>query len=56
MVEMAEIFRIHGPQSRATFGDQMPHRPLRALAAIDQCPTQALGGQVDSCANCHAYQ
>jgi len=56
MVEMAEIFRIHGPQYRAKFGDQMPHSHLRAMEAIEQCRTEALGGQVYYCENCHDYQ
>jgi Putative transposase/Transposase zinc-binding domain len=56
MVEMAEIFRIHGPQYQAKFGDQMPHSHLRAMEAIAQCRTEALGGQVYYCENCDAYQ
>ena len=56
MVAMAEIFRLHGPPYRATFGDQMPHSPLRAMEAIEHCRTEALGGQVSSCENGHDYQ
>jgi hypothetical protein len=56
MVEMAEIFRIHGPQYRATFRDQMPPSHLRAMEAIEQCRTEARGGQVYYCENCHDYQ
>jgi len=56
MVELAEIFRIHGPQYRAKFGDQMPHSHLRAMEASAQCRTEALGGQVYYGANCHDYQ
>lgn len=56
MVEIAEIFRLHGPQYRATFGGQMPHSHLRAMEAIEHCRTEALGGQVYYCENCHDYQ
>jgi hypothetical protein len=56
MVEMAELFRLHGPQYRAKFGDQMPQSHLRAMEAIAQCRTEALGGQVYYCENCHDYQ
>jgi hypothetical protein len=51
---MAEIVRIHGPQYRAKFGDQMPHSHLRAMEAIEHCRTEALGGQIyygDNCAD-----
>jgi hypothetical protein len=56
MVEIAEIFRIHGPQYRAKFGDQIPHSHLRAMEAIEHCRTEALGGQVYYCENCDDYQ
>ena len=56
MVEMAEIFRLHGPQYRAKFGDQMPPSHLRAMEAIEHCRTEALGGQIYYCETCHDYQ
>jgi Putative transposase/Transposase zinc-binding domain len=56
MIELAEIFRIHGPQYRAKFGDQMPRSHLRAMEAIEHCRTEALGGQMYYCENCHDYQ
>lgn len=52
MVELADIFRLHGPASRARCGDRMPTSPLAALAAIAQCRTEALGGHVYQCAEC----
>jgi hypothetical protein len=56
MVEIAAIFRLHGPQYRAKFGDQMPPSHRRAMEAIEHCRTEALGGQVYYCENCHDYQ
>jgi Putative transposase/Transposase zinc-binding domain len=56
MIELAEIFRLHGPQYRAKFGDRMPRSHLRAMAAIEHCRTEALGGQMYYCENCHDYQ
>jgi hypothetical protein len=55
MVEMAESFRIHGPQYRAKFRDQRPPSHLRAMEAIEQCRTEARGGQVSYGENCHDY-
>ena len=52
MVELADIFRRHGPESRATFGDRMPPSPLRAMHDIEQCRTERLGGQLYDCEQC----
>jgi len=52
MVELADIFRLHGPDYRATFGDWMPARHLRAMRDIEQCRTEALGGQLYHCDHC----
>jgi Transposase zinc-binding domain len=55
MVARAEIFRSHGPQSRAKCRDQRPPSPLRAMQALEQCRTEARGGQGYYGANCHDY-
>jgi Transposase zinc-binding domain len=55
-MELAEIFRIHGPPYRAKFGDQMPRSHRRAMDAIEHCRTEALGGQMYYCENGHDYQ
>jgi hypothetical protein len=55
MVEIAEMFRIHGPAYRATFGDRMLPSHRRAMQDIERCRTEPLGGQVDHCATCQAY-
>jgi len=52
MVELAAIFRRHGPDDRARFGHRMPPSPLAAMQAIEPCRTEALGGHVSQCAEC----
>jgi hypothetical protein len=52
MVEMAEIFRLHGEGYRAKFGDRMLPSHLRAMQDIEQCRTEALGGQLYYCQQC----
>jgi hypothetical protein len=56
MGEIAESFRLHGPQDRATCGDQMPPSHRRAMDALEHCRTAALGGQVYDGEHCHACQ
>ena len=55
MVEIADIFRIHGPEYRAPFGDRMPASHLRAMQDIEQCRTEALGGHLLYCELCQQY-
>jgi hypothetical protein len=52
MVELAEIFRLHGPQYRAQFGARMLPSHLRAMQDIETCRTASLGGQLYYCAHC----
>jgi Putative transposase/Transposase zinc-binding domain len=52
MVELAEIFRLHGPAYRAKFGDQRLPSHRRAMQDIEQCRTEALGGQLYECDSC----
>ncbi len=52
MVEVADIFRLHGPAYRAQFADRMLPSHLRAMQDIEQCRTTALGGQVYFCNQC----
>ena len=56
MVEVAEIFRAHGPEYRAKFGDRMPRSHKRAMRDILECRTPALGGEVYLCKNCDEYR
>ena len=52
MVELADIFRQHGPDYRAKFAEQMLPSHLAAMRAIEQCRTEVLGGQVYYCPTC----
>jgi len=52
MVEMAEIFREHGPEYLAKYGERMPRAHLRAMRDIEQCRTPVLGGQGYVCTKC----
>src|SRR2546421_1056804 len=52
MLEVAEIFRLHGPQYRAKFGRAMLPSHRRAMQDIEQCRTAVLGGQVYFCNQC----
>src|SRR5712691_6195956 len=52
MLEVAEIFRLHGPAYREKFADRMLPSHLRAMQDIEQCRTAALGGQVYFCQQC----
>jgi hypothetical protein len=53
LLEVADIFRLHGPAYRAQFGNQMLPSHLRAMLDIETCRTQARGGQLYFCAQCH---
>src|SRR6185436_19101227 len=48
--EVADIVRAYGAVFRATH--QVSHEQARALRAIAQCRTAALGGQVEHCVSC----
>jgi hypothetical protein len=52
MVEIADIFRLHGPAYRAKFRGRMPPSHLRAMEDIERCRTEALGGQLYFCDQC----
>lgn len=52
MVEVAEIFRLHGPDYRAKFAARMLPSHLRAMQDIEDCRTESLGGQLYFCAQC----
>jgi hypothetical protein len=53
MVELAEIFQLHGGEYRAKFGDRMPAQHLRAMRAIQECRTASLGGKLYLCPKCN---
>ena len=51
-LELADIFRLHGPAYLTTFGDSLSHEQKQALRAIAVCRTAALGGHVEECDRC----
>ncbi len=52
MLEVADIFRLHGPDYRAKFSTRMLPSHLRAMQDIEHCRTASLGGQVYYCNQC----
>jgi hypothetical protein len=59
VLEVADIFRRHGPAYRQDHADHLGGPERRVMAAIEACRTPALGGHVEHCAECgfvrHAY-
>jgi hypothetical protein len=51
-MELAEVFRQHGPAYREKFQGRIPASHLKVMRAIEQCRTEALGGQVYTCEGC----
>jgi hypothetical protein len=56
MVEMAEIFHLHGSQYRAKYGGKMLPSHRKVMRAIERCRTLALGGHVYVCQECDETQ
>ena len=52
MVEVAEIFRLHGPDYREKFGNRMLPSHCRTMQDIETCRTASLGGQLYYCPQC----
>ena len=52
MVELAEIFRQHGDDYRAKYGNRMPTSHRRAMQDIEQCRTEVMGGHLFHCPEC----
>ena len=52
MVSLAEVLRQHWPQYERQFGSAILASHRRAVQAILQCRTRALGGEVYRCADC----
>lgn len=55
-LELADIFCQYGPAYRQKFADQLPSSHRQAMRAIEQCRTEALGGQVYACPQCGEVQ
>jgi hypothetical protein len=55
-IELADIFRRYGKSYRQKYATRMPSTHLKAMRAIEQCRTEALGGQVYRCPDCEHVQ
>lgn len=51
-LELADVFRRHGPSFRDRFGAVLSCVQRRVLSAIESCRTAALGGHADTCDAC----
>jgi hypothetical protein len=51
-LEVADIFRDHGPAWRRAQAGHLSLGQLKVMAAIEQCRTAALGGHVEQCPDC----
>ncbi len=55
-LEVADIFRAHGPAWRAAQRGHLSLGQLKVMSAIEQCRSAALGGHVLRCGGCRADQ
>jgi Putative transposase/Transposase zinc-binding domain len=51
-LEVADIFRSHGPAWRKANAGHVSLEQLKVMSAIERCRTAALGGHVARCADC----
>ncbi len=51
-LEVADIFRNHGPAYRRANAGHLSLSQLKVMSAIEACRTEALGGHVAACAKC----
>ncbi len=51
-LEVADIFRRHGPAWRAAHAGHVSLAQLKVMAAIEACRTAALGGHIEGCQDC----
>lgn len=51
-LEVADIFRKHGPAWRRANAGHVGLNQLKAMSAIEACRTEALGGHVAACTKC----
>jgi len=56
MLEVADIFRLHGPAYREKFSNRMLPSHHRAMQDIESCRTESLGGQLYYCAQCDQHR
>jgi hypothetical protein len=51
-LEVADIFRVHGPAWRHANAGHVSLGQLKVMSAIESCRTAALGGHVARCQEC----
>jgi hypothetical protein len=51
-LEVADVFRDHGPAWRAANAGHVSLDQLKVMSAIERCRTAALGGHVEQCEDC----
>ena len=51
-LEVADIFRSHGPAWRAANAGHLSLDQLKVMSAIESCRTAALGGHIEGCEDC----
>jgi hypothetical protein len=51
-LEVADVFRYFGPAFREQHGASLSGERRRAMIAIENCRTAALGGHVERCGDC----
>jgi hypothetical protein len=51
-LEVADIFRVHGPAWRLAQAGHLSLGQLKVMSAIEACRTAALGGHVERCEDC----
>lgn len=55
-LEVADVFRAHGPAWREKQAGHLSLGQLKVMSAIEQCRTAALGGHVLRCDRCHTQE
>jgi predicted Zn-ribbon and HTH transcriptional regulator len=55
-LEVADIFRAHGPAWRRASAGHLSLGQLKVMSAIERCRTAALGGHVAACQDCGHIQ
>jgi hypothetical protein len=55
-LEVADIFRDHGPAWRVKHAGHVSLAQLKAMSAIERCRSAALGGHVLRCDECATLQ
>jgi hypothetical protein len=51
-LDIADVFRAHGPAWRQAQAGHLSLGQLKAMSAIEACRTAALGGHVEQCEDC----